>query len=180
MSMYEGVIDFWFEELTPDQWWNSNDITTAMIKDRFSQTHEMAINGELFFWRETPLGRLAEIIVIDQFSRNLYKGKPQAFAWDSMALTLSQEAIANGCDQKVEATKRKFFYLPFMHSESRYIHEICLPYFSQEGMEENLEFELKHKRIIDRFGRYPHRNDVLGRESSPEEKEFLQGPDSSF
>ena len=125
-------------------------------------------------------GRLAEIIVLDQFSRNIYRDRPLAFAYDATALVLAQEAVRVGADQQVDFEKRSFFYMPYMHSESPIIHNRAVELFSQPGAEFNYEFELKHKAIIDRFGRYPHRNAILGRESTPEEIEFLGQPGSSF
>jgi len=127
-----------------------------------------------------PLGRLAEIILIDQFSRNIFRDTPEAFSADAVALVLAQEAIAAGADQQLETKERAFLYMPYMHSESRAIHEQAAQLFDQPGLEYNLEFEHKHKVIIDRFGRYPHRNAILGRTSTAEELDFLEGPDSSF
>ncbi|EAO7613966.1 DUF924 domain-containing protein, partial [Salmonella enterica] len=131
-------------------------------------------------WRKTAEGRLAEIIVLDQFSRNLFRDSPQAFAQDSLALALAQEAISLNLDQQLSPEQRAFLYMPFMHSESKLIHEFALKLFQRLGNPTNLEFEKKHKVIIDRFGRYPHRNQILGRESTDEELTFLTQPDSSF
>lgn len=122
----------------------------------------------------------AEIIVLDQFSRNIFRHTPQAFAYDSMALVLAQEAIDHGASQSLNAIERSFLYLPFMHSESQRIHQIAEQLFRSNGIDQNYEFELKHKAIIDRFGRYPHRNEILGRTSTAEEIEFLKQPNSSF
>jgi len=126
------------------------------------------------------MGRLAEIIVVDQFSRNIYRGTPKAFQWDPMALCLAQEAIRVKADSELSNAKRAFIYLPYMHSESLKIHQQAVELYSAPGLELNLEFEMKHKVIIEKFGRYPHRNDILGRPSTPEEVEFLKQPGSSF
>jgi uncharacterized protein (DUF924 family) len=134
----------------------------------------------LFEWRATPEGRLAEIIVLDQFSRNLFRDSPLAFASDDMALVLAQEAVRTGADQALPQQQRLFLYMPYMHSESRRIHAIALSLFESLGLAENLQYERAHKAIIDRFGRFPHRNAVLGRESTAEELEFLRQPGSSF
>ncbi|VEH68698.1 Uncharacterized protein conserved in bacteria [Rodentibacter pneumotropicus] len=125
-------------------------------------------------------GRLAEIIVLDQFSRNLHRDSPLAFAQDNMAIALAQEAIKQPEFKNMTVRERHFMLMPLMHSESKVIHEQAVPLFEQFGPEESVDFELKHKVIIDRFGRYPHRNAVLGRESSSEEIEFLTQPGSSF
>ena len=178
-----GVIDlleFWFVELEPRQWWVKDERLDREIKQRFGDLHADAVAGKLYAWRETAAGRLAEIIVLDQFSRNIYRDSPAAFAADGMALVLAQEAIRIGADQEFDAPEKSFFYMPYMHSESMAIHTQAVKLFDQPGVEFNLEFELKHKAIIDRFGRYPHRNNILGRVSTDEEIEFLKGPDSSF
>lgn len=117
---------------------------------------------------------------MDQFSRNLYRDQAQAFAQDSMALALAQEAITQQLDAQLSPEQRSFLYMPFMHSESKLIHEFALKLFQKLGNEINLSFEKKHKVIIDQFGRYPHRNAILGRQSTPEELEFLTQPNSHF
>lgn len=177
---YEEVIDFWFEELTPKQWFDSSEELDAKIFERFGVVHNAAIKGELDFWRKNPEGSLAEIIVLDQFSRNIYRGKPAAFANDLGALILAQEAIRKGFHTKVETFKRVFFYMPFMHSESLLVHKKAVRLFNEPGMEDSFDYEIKHKEIIERFGRYPHRNETLGRISTAEELEFLSQPGSSF
>jgi len=176
----EAVIKFWFEETDPKFWWKKDADFDQLIDERFEIAHHMATQGALASWRETPLGRLAEIIVLDQFSRNLYRDSPLAFACDEQALALAQEAIQTGADLELEIKQKAFLYLPFMHSESREAHETALTLFNAPGLESNYDFELKHKLIIDRFGRYPHRNEILGRESTQEEIEFLKQPGSSF
>jgi len=174
------VIQFWFHEIAPKAWWQKDLYFDQDIKKRFGKIHTAATQGELEAWRQTAEGRLAEIIVLDQFSRNIYRDTPLAFAYDATALVLAQEAIRISADQQVDFDKRTFFYMPYMHSESAHIHTIAIELFSQPGAEFNYDFELKHKVIIDRFGRYPHRNAILNRESSPEEVDFLAQPDSSF
>jgi uncharacterized protein (DUF924 family) len=176
----ETVLSFWFRELAPAQWWRADAELDARIRARFGPLHEAAVACELFEWRGTPEGRLAEIIVLDQFSRNIHRGTPKAFAADPLALGLAQEAVAIGVDAVLAVPQVAFLYLPWMHSESRAIHVIAERLFRRPGLEENLAAELKHKAIIDRFGRYPHRNAALGRGSTPEEEEFLGQPGSSF
>ncbi len=174
------VLAFWFHETVPRQWWQRDDSFDGMIATRFGALHEAAAHCELHPWRATPSGRLAEIIVLDQFSRNLHRDQPRAFACDAQALALAQVAVAAGADQPLPPVQRAFLYMPYMHSESPAIHQIAVTLFSQPGMEGNLDFELRHKAIIDRFGRYPHRNAILGRPSTAEEVAFLQTPGSSF
>jgi uncharacterized protein (DUF924 family) len=174
------VLTFWFEEIESKKWFAKDLAFDQEIKERFHATHTKAIQGELFIWRETAKGRLAEIIVLDQFSRNMYRDTPQAFMYDTIALILSQEAINLKLDQELSTQERSFLYMPFMHSESLLIHEKAVELFSLPGLEFNLEFEHKHKVIIEKFGRYPHRNEILGRASTAEELEFLKGANSSF
>jgi uncharacterized protein (DUF924 family) len=177
---YEIVIDFWFNEIEPSKWWQKDIAFDEIIKNRFYPLHQQAAKAELAHWRSSAQGRLAEIIILDQFSRNMFRDTPQAFANDAMALILSQEAISIGIDKQLNATERSFLYMPFMHSESRLIHQHAVELYKANGMENNYDFEIKHKLIIDRFGRYPHRNIILNRESTNDEIAFLNEPNSSF
>lgn len=161
-------------------WFIKSEAFDLEIKNQFGQTLEQASRCELWRWRENIQGRLAEIIVLDQFSRNIYRDQPTSFAQDPLALALAQEAIALGLDLTLEPVQRTFLYMPFMHSESKIIHLEAFKLFEALGHPLNLDFEIKHKAIIDRFGRYPHRNEILGRISSTEEIEFLQQPNSRF
>jgi len=179
-DMYEQVISFWFEQIDPKMWWVKNEQFDQLLIERFSDLHQQAALCELFEWRASPKGRLAEIIVLDQFSRNMFRNNAEAFAHDSLALALSQEAISLNQDELLSQLERRFLYMPFMHSESRKIHEIAVELFKKNGNQSNYEFELKHKKIIDQFGRYPHRNELLGRESTAEELAFLEQPGSRF
>jgi uncharacterized protein (DUF924 family) len=174
------ILRFWFEELEQSRWWVKDPEFDRSIGKRFGAVHAQAIRSELFGWRVEPEGRLAEIIVLDQFSRNIFRDRPEAFAADACALTLAQEAVGAKADRALGAEQRTFLYLPFMHSESLVIHDSAAELFAATGNAQLIEFERKHRRIIERFGRYPHRNAILGRESSVEELAFLQQPDSSF
>ena len=176
----DTVLQFWFEELTPEDWFRKDPSLDQRIADRFGPTQRAAASCELFHWRDSARGRLAEVLVLDQFSRNIHRDTAAAFAHDTLALALAQEAVARGCDLELPVQQRVFLYLPWMHSESALLHEQALRLFATPGMEKNLEFEHRHKAIIDRFGRYPHRNFVLGRTSTPEEIEFLAQPGSAF
>jgi uncharacterized protein (DUF924 family) len=178
--MHQAVLDFWFSEIAPAQQWKADPEFDQLIAKRFGALHEQAVHAELYEWRRDPAGRLAEIIVLDQFSRNLYRNTARAFAADSMALALSQEAVAAKADSALSAERRVFLYMPFMHSESPAIHQIAERLFRENGVQNSYDFELKHKAIVDRFRRYPHRNVALGRKSTSEEVSFLQRPGSSF
>ena len=180
MMNYPEIINFWFDKTEPESWWKKDENFDQMIRERFAEVYQQAARCELFEWRQDALGWLAEIIVLDQFPRNMFRDKSQAFATDTLAVILTQEAIANQVDKELSPLQKSFLYMPLMHSESALIHETAMELFDQPGLEYNLDFEKKHKAIIDRFGRYPHRNAVLGRESTDEELEFLQEPGSSF
>ncbi|MGL5001544.1 MAG: DUF924 family protein [Casimicrobium sp.] len=176
----QTVLNFWFTELKPKQHFAKDAALDTLIAERFGTLLDSASRCELFAWRETPEGRLAEIIVLDQFSRNVFRNTPRAFTQDTLALALAQELIRSGRDVELSVTQRKFAYMPYMHSESSVVHREALRLFALPGLEENLEFEQRHLAIIDRFGRYPHRNAILGRESTAEELAFLRQAGSSF
>ena len=176
----QTILDFWFTEIDSKLWWTKDAAFDALIRERFAQVHTQANRGELADWRNTAQGRLAEIIVLDQFSRNMFRDTPRAFASDVLALILAQEAVRAGHHLDVPANMRGFMFLPFMHSESAWMHERALVLYTELGEPNQLDFEYKHKRIIDRFGRYPHRNAILGRVSSEAELAFFQVVDLSF
>ena len=176
----QPILHFWFNELTPKQHFVKDAALDETISTRFGDTLAAVAWCELFAWRATAEGRLAEIIVLDQFSRNVYRDTPRAFAQDALALVLAQELVASGRDQSLPLAQRSFAYMPYMHSESALVHTQAVTLFTQLGNQNNLDFELRHKAIIDRFGRYPHRNAILGRTSSAQELAFLSEPGSSF
>ncbi|WP_028116820.1 DUF924 family protein [Ferrimonas senticii] len=177
---HKDVLQFWFEQATPKQWFSKDLEFDRQIQQRFGDLHQQALAAELWCWRQSAAGALAEIIVLDQFSRNLYRDQAQAFSADPMALVLAQQAVAQGFDQQLPAAQRAFLYMPYMHSESLLIHQQALQLFSQPELEHNLDFERRHLAIIERFGRYPHRNAILGRTSTAAELQFLTEPGSSF
>jgi uncharacterized protein (DUF924 family) len=179
-SVYQAIVSFWFSEIDRKSWWSADPDFDELVRARFSDTLDRACRAELHSWREAPLGRLAEVLVLDQFARNIHRNTPRAFAQDPLALALAQEAISVGAAAALEPIERNFLYMPFMHSESRLIHEWAEMLFLHNGLEDNYQFELRHKAIIDRFGRYPHRNEILSRASTDEEVEFLKHPGSKF
>ena len=176
----DAVLGFWFDEIAPAKWWKVDAAFDAEVARRFSGLLEQARRCELFGWRASPPGRLAEVIVLDQFSRNIHRGTPLAFAADALALALAQEAVAAGADLALPPEQRAFIYMPYMHSESAAIHAVAEPLMRERAPQHTHEFELRHQAIVDRFGRYPHRNAILGRTSTPEEQAFLEQPGSSF
>ena len=174
------VLDFWFAPEHEELLFVKNDAFDEKIRSKFYPVWVAASQGLLVGWRSTVYGRLAEIIVLDQFSRNLMRGTKEAFAQDAMALVLAQELIQHPEFKDLTPVQKQFALLPLEHSESPGIHEMALPLFEAHTSAEAVHYEILHKRIIDRFGRYPHRNEILGRESSLEELEFLKEEDSSF
>ena len=177
---YQAIFHFWAQATRPEQWFTKDLPFDRLIEQRFSSTLEAAAKGECAAWRYSLRGRLAEIIVLDQFSRNVWRNTPRAFAQDPMALALAQEAIKHPAFGQLSPRERQFILMPFMHSESKFIHAQALDLFERYTDETITDYELRHKRIIDRFGRYPHRNTILGRPSTAEEIAFLTEPNSSF
>ncbi len=180
----DTILHFWFEELSEKQHFAKDAALDVLMAQRFGALLERAARCELFGWRATPAGRLAEIIVLDQFSRNVWRDhlvhRPRAFAQDALALALAQELVLRGDDAALPIAQRRFAYMPYMHSESLQVHQEALRLFALPGLEDNLRFERLHLAILERFGRYPHRNAILGRASTAQELAFLQEPGSRF
>ncbi len=169
----DDVLDFWFGELKAEDWFTKNEQLDARIRERFGALHESLSAGALDV-PETARGYLAAIIVFDQFSRNIHRGSRAAFACDARALSLAQRALERGYDRELTMPERKFIYMPFMHSESREMQAKCVELFSAIGDAESLRYAIEHRDIVERFGRFPHRNPILGREPTPEEAEFMK------
>jgi len=177
---FQAIIKFWFNDIVSPKWWVKDRAFDALITDRYSDIHRQACRCELSHWRNDSLGRLAEILIIDQFSRNIYRNSPAAFAHDSLALALSQEAVNQGIDADMDGDQKAFLYMPYMHSESLAIHDMAIKLFAVPGLGSSLAYEKQHREIIVKFGRYPHRNNILNRQSTDSEREFLLQPGSSF
>jgi uncharacterized protein (DUF924 family) len=167
------VLSFWFSDTSRPKWFATDPSFDAVVSARYEAVLQAAKRGELFQWRETIRGRLAEIIVLDQFSRNIHRGTAAAFECDAQALVLAQEAVRDQTRFELTPDEKAFLYMPFMHSESPVIHEEGLKLFSEVGLESHLAYEEEHRRVIKRFGRYPHRNAILGRASTAEEDLYL-------
>ncbi|AJP57951.1 hypothetical protein UC34_15185 [Pandoraea vervacti] len=192
LQPWQAVLDFWFGTPGSDvygmaraEWFRKSDAFDEEIRSRFGALHAQAVAGELSHWTQTPLGACALIVVLDQFSRNLFRHQAQAFAGDAQALAVARELVDAGDDQRLPtAQHRVFAYLPFEHDESLESQHVSLVLYEQLaqafGLVDNLDYARKHAVIIERFGRYPHRNAALGRESTPEELAFLKQPGSSF
>jgi uncharacterized protein (DUF924 family) len=174
------VLKFWFEQTAPDQWFEKDPTFDASIRQRFLGLHEILVsraNNGLLVDAQTAL---AAVIVLDQMSRNMFRDTPRAFATDPQALWISQAAIVRGFDADLTKDQRMFLYLPFEHSEDRQSQARSAALMASLGDPELQKWAEAHRAIVDRFGRFPHRNSVLGRISTPEETEFLKQPGSSF
>jgi uncharacterized protein (DUF924 family) len=174
MTTPSDVLAFW-REAGPDRWYDRDDAFDTAIRTRFLSTYEVAAAGELGGWETTADGALALLIVLDQFPRNLFRDDARAYATDSLARGVADRAIARGFDQQVDAGERPFFYLPFEHSEEMADQARCLALHRALGDAESLKWAELHADIIARFGRFPHRNAVLGRDMTPDEQAFLDG-----
>jgi uncharacterized protein (DUF924 family) len=179
-SRMDEILKYWFEELTPDDWFKVDAARDAEIARRFREVYDALAGGVPPSWLTGPDGFLAAILVLDQFPRNMFRGTPRAFATDAIALDLAKRAIAEGIDKQVPSERRAFIYMPFQHAENADDQARSVELFTALGNKLNLDFAVRHKQIVDRFGRFPHRNAVLGRETSPEEAAFLKEPGSSF
>lgn len=176
----KAVLDFWFTECSEEDWFRKSDAFDATLRDRFAAVQADAAAGTLNGWAQTADGRLALILLLDQMSRNLFRGGARAFAQDAAALALARRAIAEGDHVGASRERCLFLYLPFEHSESPADQDMCMALFTALGDAELTEYARRHKVIVDRFGRFPHRNEVLARNSTDEEIAFLQEPNSSF
>ena len=195
----ETILDFWFGDLdehgcaSPNQrkfWWQKSDEFDRTIRDQYLADYEAIVAGERDAWRSTPRGALATIIVLDQFSRNMFRDTPEMYAADPLAREVCHEGLDEGFDEDLAFDERVFFYMPLQHSEYVSDHERCRALFTElrdqapenlsADAENYLEYARQHRVIVERFGRYPHRNQLLGRASTDAERAFLKQPNSSF
>lgn len=174
------VLAFWFGEVKPEQRFARDDALDARIRERFGDLHRRLSRHVPDDWLDNPEDLLAAVIVLDQFSRNLHRDDARAYAADPVALNLARLALQRGYDDLLGAEERQFLFMPFMHSEDADEQDRAVELMDEIGNAEAADYARRHKLVIDRFGRFPHRNEVLGRESTPEEVEFLKQPGSSF
>jgi uncharacterized protein (DUF924 family) len=175
-----AVLDFWFGELKPAQWFKADAALDAQIATRFRAVYDALRAGVADHWRAGAREILAAVIVLDQFPRNMFRGTPQMFATDGQALALTFEAIERELDRQLSTVERQFLYMPMQHSEDRAVQARSVQVFAALGDAGVLDYARRHQAIVDRFGRFPHRNAILGRASTDEEIEFLKQPGSSF
>lgn len=192
---FQAVLDFWFEgedlgQVQMERWWKKNPEVDQLIRQRFASLVDKLYQGLSLRWLEAPESCLAAIICLDQFPRNMYRETGRSYQYDALALDLTEQGLQKGFDRSLSPLERAFFIMPLMHDESLASQERCVSLFSElvsetEGslklyLEGGLDFAGQHRDIIARFGRYPHRNLILGRDSTPEEMNFLKEPGSSF
>lgn len=180
MRDIDQIHSFWFEESSEKQWFEKDPEFDRQIQERFGALVEAASKGKLEEWLETPRGALAYILLLDQFTRNIHRGSSQAFAADAKARAAAIKVLVEGYDRDVSDREKTFLYLPFEHSENLEDQERSVALFEAIGDDRLTDYAVRHRDIIARFGRFPHRNDVLGRESTDAEQEFLKQPGSSF
>lgn len=171
----DDVLEFWFGELAPEDWYTGKDDVDAAIRERFLPLYReisISIPREA---RDDADAALAAIILFDQFPRNMFRGQAEAFGTDDLAVDLARNALGRGYDQSLDEQRRQFMYMPLMHSEVLADQERCVTLFGALGDEGGLKYAVEHRDIIARFGRFPHRNRVLERESTPQERSFLAG-----
>ena len=170
----KAILEFWFKGKDFNDWFFSKKRGfDALVRRKFLATYQAVIRGETAKWRKNPRGRLAEIIVLDQFSRNMFRGSPEMYRYDALALALAQEAIRSGADKKLHKDERMFMYLPFEHSESRKVQKKSVKLFKKVWGKDKIKYAIDHKNIVDKFGRFPHRNKILGRKSTAAEIKFM-------
>lgn len=174
------VLRFWFEELSREDWFAKSDAMDAQIERRFEPLRRAVLADEAAGWRDDPQTLLAAVILLDQFSRNIHRGTAEAFAADPLAQKLACQAVERGWDREMSEVQRQFLYLPFEHAEDREMQAVSLRCFEDLGQEEALQYARDHAEVIARFGRYPSRNAALGRESTPEEVEYLKQPGAGW
>ncbi len=179
-SKPDQVLLFWFETLRPKDWYRSDAGLDDFVREKMGALHDLAVQGALEHWQEAPEGALALIILLDQVPRNIHRGGPRAFASDEKARDVLAHALREGHEKRLTKRKRVFLYLPLMHSEALAEQEQSVALFRALGIENNLDYAVRHHDVIKRFGRFPHRNATLDRESSAEEQEYLDQPGAGF
>ncbi len=176
--MPREIIDFWFSDEVSKLWFNSTPEFDALLRERYLELWQQASRGELDHWRQSAEGCLALAIILDQFPLNMFRGDARSFSTEAQSREVARAAIDQGFDQQLEPRQKAFLYMPFMHSEDLADQHYALELFDQQGLEGNLRFARHHLGIIEKFGRFPHRNEVLGRQSSPAEIEYLNSKEA--
>lgn len=178
MTTPQTIIDAWYTPPLSEHWFSSTPEIDAAIRQQFESTWQQAVAGQLNDWQTTAEGCLALCIVLDQFPLNMFRGAPKSFSTEQQAVKVSKYAIQQGFDEQISVEKRMFLYLPLMHSEHLDDQALSVQCFEKAGLIDNLRFAKHHQGIVQKFGRFPHRNAILGRQSTPEELEYLNSPEA--
>jgi uncharacterized protein (DUF924 family) len=179
LASADAVLAFWFSAATEPFWFRATPAFDAALRQRFATTYRAAVAGRLAGWEQSPAGALALVITLDQWPLNMFRGRPEGFATEAEARRVAAAAIAQGFDSGLTVARRAFLYLPFMHSEDLVDQDRSVALFSADGFADNLEWARHHRELIRRFGRFPHRNAILGRPNTPEEAAYL-GSEAAF
>jgi len=171
--MYQELIEFWFSEEVSKHWFNSTKAFDQALSEVYGDTWVEAKQGKLDHWQKSATGSLALVIVLDQFPLNIFRGQAKSFSTEAQSREVARAAIAKGFDRELPAKQVSFLYMPFMHSEDLDDQALGVKLFNKPGLESNYRFARHHYSIVERFGRFPHRNKILGRESSDAEIEYL-------
>lgn len=174
----DELLTFWFSERVKPLWYNSTPEFDAELREKYLNTYQAALKGELSSWEDSPRGSLALVICLDQLPLNMFRNKPESFAGEEPSRQVAARAIAKDFDQKLDDEQKAFLYLPYMHSEDLADQDRVLDLFASAGLEGNLKWAKHHRGIVERFGRFPHRNKILGRKSTSEEVEYLQSDEA--
>ncbi|MFT5658065.1 MAG: hypothetical protein ACI9KN_001344 [Gammaproteobacteria bacterium] len=169
----QALVDFWFSQQTSQYWFNSTPEFDQQLRESYADLWQQAQLGELDNWRETAIGSLALVILLDQIPLNIFRGKPESFVTEAQSIIVARAAIDKGFDDELTQRQKSFLYMPFMHSENLQDQAFALAVFDQPGLEDNFRFAKHHYALVEQFGRFPHRNEILGRQSSQAEIEYL-------
>lgn len=169
----QQIIDFWYSPAIKQHWFNSTPEIDQQIREQYQTLWQQAQAGQLDSWQQSPQGCLALVILLDQFPLNMFRGKAEGFATEQQAVAICKQAIQQGLDKQLEKPQLGFLYMPLMHSENRADQDLSISKFTEAGLPDNLHFAQHHREIVQRFGRFPHRNAILGRESTAEEIAYL-------
>lgn len=174
----QDILDYWYAPEMRSRWFNSTPELDAAIRECFEQTWEAAVRGELNAWLSSPSGCLALEIILDQFPLNMFRGTAKSFSSEHLAIAVAKHAIAQGFDRRIDPAQLAFLYMPLMHSEDLADQDLSVELFAAAGLDNNLRFAKHHREIVRRFGRFPHRNAILGRSSTSEEIDYLNSDEA--
>lgn len=172
------ILNFWFSEEVKPLWFNSTPEFDAHLKEKFGDVYQAALHGEFCDWQQSAEGCVALVVILDQFPLNMYRGLPESFDGEVKARSITKDAVNKGYDKQISNEQKAFLYMPLMHSENIADQDLSVKLFEAAGLQENLRFAMHHRDIVQRFGRFPHRNKILGRPSTQAELDYLASKDA--